>query len=91
LEGRPASRSNRQRFASRADYTVLNETAAINGRTYVVRLQLSNPAADERVRFVVIGIDPIWVFRKSDFDRLAHWEHPMAVEEPAPESTSDSP
>jgi hypothetical protein len=26
---------------------------------------------------VVIGIDPLWVFRHEDYDLLLHWEHPM--------------
>lgn len=47
------------------------------GWTFVVRLQFDNPLAEERARFVVVGVDPIWVFRKEDYDMLAHWEHPM--------------
>ena len=29
------------------------------------------------VRFVVFGIDPLWVFRQEDYEMFAHWEHLM--------------
>jgi hypothetical protein len=67
--------------------------ASAAGWTYVVRLtydEASRKSGDfryksgdvrnsgeERARFVVVGVDPIWVFRKEDYDKLAHWEHPM--------------
>jgi hypothetical protein len=66
-------------------FTVLSETSVgAEGRCYVVRLQFENPPADERARYVVVGIDPVWVFRKEDYDKLAHWEHPMELPEPSP-------
>lgn len=64
------------------DFQVLSETGTTDAaRGYVVRLALDNPAAQQRARYVVIGIDPVWVFRKEDYDRLAHWEHPMTAED----------
>jgi len=69
-------------------FQILGETSLRGeGRCYVVGLTLDNPAAEQRARFVVVGIDPIWVFRKEDYDKLAHWEHPM--EEASPTSTED--
>lgn len=59
------------------DFQVLSEVASTSGRMYVVRLRLAEPEAVERARFIVVGVDPIWVFRKADFDKLSHWEHPM--------------
>jgi hypothetical protein len=44
---------------------------------YAVRLQLDQPREERRERYVVIGIDPLWVFRHEDYDLLMHWEHPM--------------
>jgi len=44
---------------------------------YAVRLQLDQPREERRERYVVIGIDPLWVFRHEDYDLLLHWEHPM--------------
>jgi hypothetical protein len=72
-------------------FEVLGETShSAQGRCYIVRLALDNPAADERARYVVVGIDPIWVFRKEDYDHLGHWEHPMEVPE-LPPADSQAP
>lgn len=46
-------------------------------RCFAVKLQLVNPDAEERVRFVIVGIEPLWVYRQEDYDMLTHWEHPM--------------
>ena len=46
-------------------------------RVFTVKLTLANPEAELRARFVVVGIDPIWVFRQEDYDMLSHWDHPM--------------
>jgi hypothetical protein len=69
------------------DYQILSEVASASGRAYVVKLQFAEPAAEQRARYIVIGIDPIWVFRKEDFDRLQHWEHPMPDPSAPPEET----
>ncbi len=67
-------------------FSILSEQpTGAQGRTFVVRLSLENPPAEVRVRYVVVGIDPIWVFHKDDYDRLAHWEHPMEPIGPADE------
>ena len=59
-------------------FEVISETSLRGeGRCYVVGLTLGSPVVQERARYVVVGIDPIWVFRKEDYDKLAHWEHPM--------------
>lgn len=71
-------------------FEVLGETSlGAEGRCFIVRLALDNPAAELRARFVVVGIDPIWVFRKEDYDHLAHWEHPMP--ETAAPAKSENP
>lgn len=54
-------------------------------RCYAVSLQLAEPAEERRERYVIIGIDPLWVFRHEDYDLLLHWEHPMPEN---PESTA---
>lgn len=74
-------------------FEVLSETTISGeGRAYVVRLTLDNPSSELRARYVVVGIDPIWVFRKEDYDRLAHWEHPMSeVGEGQEDSSSSKP
>ena len=76
--------TSRQQGQTLRSFSVLSETSVgAEGRCYVVRLQFDNSAADERARYVVVGIDPIWVFRKEDYDKLAHWEHPMELPEPS--------
>ena len=74
--------TSRQSGQTLRSFQVLSETTqAAQGRCYVVRLVLENPAAERRERFVVVGIDPVWVFRKDDYDKLGHWEHPMELAE----------
>lgn len=55
-------------------------------RCYAVSLQLAEPAEERRERYVIIGIDPLWVFRHEDYDLLLHWEHPMPK---TPESATE--
>ncbi|MBI5760289.1 MAG: hypothetical protein HZA46_17375 [Planctomycetales bacterium] len=57
-------------------------------RCFAVKLKLVYPDAEERVRFVVVGIEPLWVFRQEDYDMLAHWEHPMPPADTATSSPS---
>jgi hypothetical protein len=73
-----------------ADYEVLGETSIEGGRRFVVRLELENPAKVERAHYVVVGIDPLWVFRQEDYDMIAHWDHPMPAEEPAPPAATNN-
>jgi hypothetical protein len=56
-----------------------------SGRCFAVRITLDNPAEEQRVRFIVIGVDPLWVFREEDYTMLSHWDHAMP-EEPAANS-----
>jgi hypothetical protein len=46
-------------------------------RVFTVRLRLEGPADEVRTRYVVVGLDPVWVLRQEDYDMIAHWEHPM--------------
>ncbi len=46
-------------------------------RPFAVRLVLGEPRESVATRYVVIGQDPLWVFRQEDFDRMIHWEHKM--------------
>jgi hypothetical protein len=72
--------SHRVPDQSLVGYKILGETSVEGGRRFVVRLQLDNPPATETARYVVLGIDPLWVFRQEDFDMIAHWDHPMPAE-----------
>lgn len=58
-------------------YEILGETAGDQGRQFAVRVVFANPAAEEKIDFILIGIDPIWVFRQEEYDMVTHWEHKM--------------
>jgi hypothetical protein len=56
------------------DFEILGEAGSDAGRCFSVRLTLDNPSEQQTVRFTVIGINPIWVFREEDFTMLTHWD-----------------
>ena len=56
-------------------YTVLGLAPGVGPRVFTVQLTLDGPPAEVRVRYYVIGIDPVWVVRQEDYDMLTHWEH----------------
>lgn len=62
-------------------YEVLGETRGTAGRTFVVQLHLANPEERLKARYVLVGIDPLWVFRQEDYELLMHWDHHMPAEE----------
>lgn len=55
-------------------YDLLGEISGEGPRTFVVRLKLENPTLEEEVRYYLMGIDPLWVFRQEDYDALIHWD-----------------
>ena len=44
---------------------------------YAVRLFLENPTQEQTVRFVVLGLDPVWVMRHEDYMMTLHWDMKM--------------
>lgn len=58
-------------------FEILGETHGPAGRTIAVTLHLANPTEDVKTRYIVVGIDPLWVYREEDFDLLMHWDHHM--------------
>jgi hypothetical protein len=56
-------------------YVVLGLAPGDGPRVFTVQLSVDAPTAELRVRYYVIGIDPVWVIRKEDYDMLNHWEH----------------
>lgn len=63
-------------------YQILGETRGTTGRTIAVNLQLTNPTEEVKARYIVVGIDPLWVCRQEDYDLLMHWDHHMPAEKP---------
>jgi len=73
----------RKEGQSLSDFEILGEVPEEGVRCFAVRLKLCDPDAEFKARFVVVGIDPLWVFRQEDYDLLNHWEHVMPEEQPA--------
>lgn len=65
------------------DFEILGEVPGNAPRCFAVKAMLSNPEKTLRLRYVVVGIDPLWVFRHEDYDLLSHWEHRMEPAESA--------
>lgn len=75
--------SNRKPGQSLVSYEVLGEVPGNAPRCFAVKVALTNPEKEERLRYIVVGIDPLWVFRQEDYDLLSHWEHPMESTKPS--------
>jgi hypothetical protein len=83
--------SHRRTGQTLEEFDILGEVPGGGFRQFAVRLTLNPPAQEERVRYIVIGIDPLWVFRQEDYDMLAHWDHVMDPEPPpAPTTPSEN-
>jgi hypothetical protein len=58
-----------------ASFKVLGPTTGDAERCYAVRLTMDNPREEIRARYVVLGLDPLWVMRYEDFEMVMHWDH----------------
>ena len=58
-------------------YEILGPVPADAPRCFAVRMTLGNPAQELRERYVVLGLDPIWVWRHDDYVMISHWDHSM--------------
>lgn len=86
--------SNRKPGQTLQGHEIVAETASSRERTFTLRLSLANPDEQISARFLVMGIDPVLVFRQEDYDLMMHWEHKMdpeteleIKEDPQPPST----
>ena len=70
------------------DYQILGDVPGNAPRCIAVKLKFSHPAEEKRERFVIVGIDPLWIFRHEDYDLLLHWEHQMPTESKQVPATS---
>jgi len=73
------------------DYEILSDSADVRVRTFRLRLTLSDSEDRPVVRFLIVGIDPILVFRQEDYELLMHWEHRMDPEPERPEARPGHP
>ncbi len=58
-------------------YEILGDTVSGKTRDITVRVHLLHPEKTEILRFKIVGIDPVVVFREENYDMLAHWDHDM--------------
>jgi hypothetical protein len=69
-------------------FTILGETPGDGPRCLAARLFLEAPPDELRARFVIMGIDPLWVYRYEDFEMMMHWEcgleERVSIPRPAP-------
>ncbi len=62
-----------------ARYEILGEVPVENARAFAVRVTYNGTDEPEILRFVAIGVDPMWIFRREDYDTLwSHQEEPPA-------------
>ena len=89
--------NQRQKGQELAGFEILGEITQPGVRCFAVRLRFQSSVDETKVRYVVHGIDPLYVYRQEDFDLLNHWDHVMPAEEAppsggeAPEPTADQP
>lgn len=69
--------TQRRKGQSLSKFQIQGETAGDGPRCFSVQATLKNPDEEQILRFVVVGIDPLWVFRYEDYELMAHWDHPM--------------
>lgn len=69
-------------------FEIAAETASPRARTFSLRLRLSEPDERPLVRYLVVGIDPILIFRQEDYELLTHFEHKM---DPQPQPAAEAP
>lgn len=79
--------THRQPGQELVDYEILGPVGNSSQRSYAVRCAFQNPTEEKRLRFVIVGIEPLWVFRQEDYELLSHWDMVM----PAPESAETQP
>lgn len=65
-------------------YTILGVVPADAPICFAVQLSLENPTEERRERYVVVGIDPLWVWRYDDYLMVTHWSHPMSSPQASP-------
>jgi hypothetical protein len=61
-------------------YEILGEVPGDGPRCFAVRLLLDNPRQEQKARFVILGVSPLWVFRQEDYEMMAHWDCNGATE-----------
>ena len=61
--------STRQAGRLLASYEIIGEIPGDGPKRFSVRLRLENPSQELEARYVVVGLDPIWVFSEQDYEQ----------------------
>ncbi len=69
--------NQRKKGQTLAGFEILGEVTQPGVRCFAVRLEFQNATETSKVRYVVLGIDPLFVYRQEDFELLNHWDHMM--------------
>ena len=56
-----------------ARYEILGEVPAENARAFAVRVTYHGTDEPEILRFIALGVDPMWIFRREDYENI--WNH----------------
>ncbi len=54
-------------------YEILGEVPAENARAFAVRVMYNGTDEPEILRFIAVGVDPMWIFRREDYEGI--WQH----------------
>ena len=61
-------------------WEILGQTTGERAVAMTVRVQFTSPKATETIRFLLLGTDPVLVFRQEDYDLISHFDHKMDPE-----------
>jgi len=71
--------SRRDKGVALEGFEIIGEVPGERGRWFEVDLQAADGGTVQRVKYAVVGIRPLWIFRQEDYDMLSHWDHTMPV------------
>jgi hypothetical protein len=56
-------------------FTIVSDEAGQPDRRFLVKLTYAPPAKEEEVHYVVVGKDPLWVYRDEDYARMINMDN----------------
>jgi hypothetical protein len=73
------------------DFAVLGDSEVDNLRRFVARLSLAEPDESVLAAYYVFGMNPVWVYRAEEFDRMMNMDMDMAPAKTAAPRRTNSP
>lgn len=90
IDGRPVIQvgdTHRRAGQKLTRYEIAGELPSREGRLFAIRATFESPAAEEKIHYIIVGLDPLWVLRQEDYHTMTRWEHNM----PDPKAPLESP